>query len=311
MEKKIYLVGGAVRDQLLELESYDKDYVAIGFEPSEFAHLEQVGKDFPIFLQQDGSELALARRERKTGKGYNGFAIETQKVSLEEDLLRRDLTINAMALDEVTQQIIDPYDGQKDLTKKVLRHTSNAFVEDPLRVLRLARFRAKFGYDWKIHPSTKVLVYTMRDELVYLEANRVWKEVEKVLTGNNSHIFFESLFELGVLEQIFPNVYQLTTLKEGSIYHLEESVFVHTMMILKELENESILLKLTALYHDIAKPYCYRHYGNAAGHEKIELVEPLIDMKIPKKLEQSMLILIKNHIKIALLDEAPECCYIF
>lgn len=303
MDKNIYLVGGAVRDKLMGLEIKDRDFVAVGFEADEFSHLQRVGKDFPVFLREDGSELALARKERKISSGYNGFEAETKDVSLEEDLKRRDLTINSIAYDESTKTYIDPYKGREDIEKKVLRHTSEAFVEDPLRVLRLARFRARFGDEWRVHPSTKVLVLKMRDELESLQKDRVWKEIEKVLLAKNSYLFFETLFELGVLDVVFPHIYELTRIKEGTPWHKEGSVFIHTMMVLRELDSESLLLKLTALYHDIAKPYCYRTYGNAAGHEKIELVEPKLDMQIPARLKKKMLFLIKYHIKIAKLQE--------
>lgn len=300
--KKIYLVGGAVRDRLLGLETYDKDFVAVGYSMEEFSHLKMVGKDFPVFIDENGCELALARVERKISSGYNGFNVDTSNISLKDDLKRRDLTINSMAYDEQKDIIIDPFNGQRDLDKKILRHTSEAFCEDPLRVLRLARFRAKLGYEWKIHHSTKALVYQMREELRTLQKDRVYKEVEKVLDLSATNIFFETLFELGVLDIIFPSIYQLTTLKEGSLYHMEDSCFIHTMSVLKNLSNGSRLLKLTALYHDIAKPVCYRTYGNSSKHDKIELVEPLIDMNIPSKLRKKMLFIIENHIRIYILD---------
>jgi tRNA nucleotidyltransferase (CCA-adding enzyme) len=303
MDKKIYLVGGAVRDRLLGLEVQDKDYVAVGYEPSDFSHLEQVGKDFPVFLQEDGSELALARLERKTGVGYNGFEAEISNVSLEEDLKRRDLTINSIAYDERADRYIDFYNGKEDLEKKLLRHTSEAFVEDPLRVLRLARFRARFGQEWSIDNSTKELVKSMKQELKYLQSDRVYKEIEKVMEGKNSYIFFETLLELDVLDILFPSIYNLTKCHENSKYHIEDSVFVHTMMVMCELDNQSKLLKLTALYHDIAKPQCYEKYAKGIGHDRISFVEPLIDIKLPKKLQKRMLFLIQKHIKIMLIDK--------
>jgi len=304
--KKIYLVGGAVRDMIMGLPVKDRDYVAVGFTPEEFSHLQQVGKDFPVFLMDDGSELALARVERKVGFGYGGFSVDTIGVTLEDDLKRRDLTINSIAYDEEDGTFIDPNNGIRDIDKKTLRHTSSAFVEDPLRVLRLARFRAKLGNTWKIHHSTKVLVQKMRNELHHLQKDRVWREIEKVLELKSSHIFFETLFELGVLDTIFPSIYALTTLKEGSPYHREDSCFVHTMSVLKLLEESTPLLKLTAIYHDIAKPMCYKEYGNSQKHEKRSLVEPLIDMQIPIKLKNRMLFLIENHIKIALLNKMKK-----
>ena len=300
MEKKIYLVGGAVRDKLMGCEVYDKDYVAVGFCSDDFNELVCVGKDFPVYITKDGDELALARVERKVSSGYNGFSIDTQNVSLEDDLKRRDLTVNSIAYDEKDDRLIDPFNGQSDIKNKILRHTSEAFIEDPIRVLRIARFRAKFGYDWKIHHTTKVLIYSMRDELKSLQKDRVYKEVDKVLGYQNSDIFFETLFELGVLDIIFPSIYQLTKLNEGNVYHKEDSVFIHTMMVLRKLKNSSKLLKLTALYHDIAKPYCYRKFGNSSGHDNIDKVAPLIDIQLPTKLQNRILFLIQNHIKIAI-----------
>lgn len=306
--RKIYLVGGAVRDGLLKLPIKDKDYVAVGFSEEDFAHLPKVGKSFPVFLQKDGSQIALARREKKTQHGYNGFSIETQQVSLYEDLKRRDLTLNAIAFDETTQTYYDPFNGKKDLENKILRHISEAFCEDPLRVLRAARLRARLGMEWKIHQSTKVLIYKMRDELCYLEKNRVYKEVESALLGQNSHLFFESLFELGVLDMIFPSIYALTTLKEGNLHHLEASVFAHTMEVLKHTDSQKntkqcLILKFAALYHDIAKPYCYRNFGNSQGHDNLKIIAPLLDISIPNAIKKPMLLLIQNHIKIHLLPQ--------
>ena len=302
MKKNIYLVGGAVRDKLMDNIVSDKDYVAVGYNENDFSHLQKIGKDFPVFLDKNNNEIALARIERKTSFGYCGFETNIQNVSLEDDLKRRDLTINSIAFDEKTNQYIDPFNGQIDIQKKILRHTSEAFIEDPLRVLRLARFRAKFGYQWKIAPTTKVLVFKMKDELKTLQKDRVWKEVEKALILENTHIFFETLFELGVLEDIFPKIYELTKLKEGSIHHLEDSVFIHTMMVLKELKNESKLLKLSAIYHDIAKPYCYRKYGNGRGHDNINIFKNLIDIQIPTKIKKRMFFIIKNHLRIFMLN---------
>lgn len=298
--KNIYIVGGWCRDTLLGKTPSDIDYVAVGYKPEEFSHLQQVGKDFPVFLTEDGSELALARRERSTGQGYNDFNVETQDVSLVADLKRRDITINSIAYDKDTGKFIDPFNGQEDIKKRILRHTSDAFSEDPLRVLRIARLRAKLTGFWKIAPETKVLIYQMRDKLSSLTPERVWKEVDRAL-DKNPHIFFTTLFELGVLDVIFPSIHALTTLKEGSEHHTEPSVFDHTMRMLKAAQQlkHSKLQKLACLYHDIAKPYCYREYGNGQGHENPELVESFLDIQIPNKYKKPMLILIGNHIRIA------------
>jgi tRNA nucleotidyltransferase (CCA-adding enzyme) len=303
MFKKIYQVGGCVRDRLMGLEYSDIDYVAVGFEAEDFSDLKIVGKDFPVFLDNDGNEIALARVEKKKGYGYNGFECKTKDVTLEEDLSRRDLTINSIAFDEELNKFIDPYNGISDIQNKVLRHTSCAFKEDPLRVLRLARFKAKF-YDFGIADETKKLVLDMKDELKYLQKDRVYREITKVMELKTSHIFFQTLLELDVLDVIFPKIYDLSLCKENSKYHLEESVFIHTMMVLKELEYENILLKFTALYHDIAKPICYKkNITHSGGHDNIDIVEPFIDIHLPNKIKKDMLFLIKNHLRIFLFDE--------
>ena len=358
--KGIYLVGGAVRDKLLNLPITDKDYVAVGFSEADFSHLPKVGKSFPVFLQKDGSQIALARKETKTAHGYNGFNVEVRQVSLYEDLKRRDLTINAIALEEETQTYHDPFNGIKDLKNKILRHVSEAFCEDPLRVLRIARFRARLGIEWKIHASTKVLIYKMRDELLFLDKNRVYREVEIVFLGSNSYVFFNTLFELGVLDIIFPKIYALTTLKEGNLHHLESSVFTHTMEVLRiaelqlkaldtisnldiESQNTSLMipelqiittltqqqfslsqithlknpkwgliLKFAALYHDIAKPYCYRTFGNSQEHDHLQFILPFLEIAMPNYIKKPMLTLIQNHIKIYRLHEMrPIKCVVF
>jgi len=225
-------------------------------------------------------------------------------VTIEEDLKRRDLTINSIAYDEVTDTYIDPYGGMQDTKDKILRHTSDAFKEDPLRVLRLARFQAKFS-EFKIADETKIFVKQMRDELQYLQPDRVYKEIKKVFELEYSEIFFETLLELEILDVLFPNIYNLSLCKENSIYHKEKNVFVHTMMVLKELKNNSQLLKTTALFHDIAKPMMYKKTdgANAGGHDNPKFVESLIDIQLPIKLQKKMLFIIKNHLKIYNLDK--------
>lgn len=311
MQQNIYAVGGFVRDYILGIKSADIDYVAVGYKPEDFNHLQKVGTDFPVFLTGENDELALARTEQTTGAGYKDFSWETDKVTLEEDLSRRDLTINAMAVHETgvdgftpSVDVIDPFNGQGDIQKRTLRHVSDAFKDDPVRVLRLARLRAKLPGFWRIAAETKVLVYSMRDQLGALTKERVWKEVYRAM-DKNPHIFFETLFELGVLDVIFPEIYELTTLKEGSKWHMEASVFTHTMSMLEVAEesNFSITTKLAALYHDIAKPHCYRTFGNGAGHEDVDLVAPRIKLAMPVSMRKDVILLVANHIKIAKLEE--------
>ena len=304
--KKIYLVGGAVRDTLLKLPIKDKDYVAVGFREEDFKHLPRVGKNFPVFLQKDGSQIALARREKKTQHGYNGFSVEVQRVSLYEDLKRRDLTINAIAFDEETQTYYDPFNGIKDLKNKILRHISSAFCEDPLRVLRIARLRAKLGKEWKIHKNTKILIQKMRNELLYLEKNRVYKEVENVLLRKNSHLFFESLFELGILDIIFPKIYTLTTQQENNLPHLK--TFLCAMEMLKIMESTTkntkhiLILKFAALYCNLNNP---KPNGT-------KIIASSLDIAIPNVIKKPLLLLIQNHTKICSLSQmSPKECIEF
>jgi len=281
IEKKIYLVGGAVRDQLMGIPINDKDYVAVGFCEDEFSHLAKVGKDFPVFLQEDGSELALARTEKKIDSGYNGFITNTQDVTLEEDLSRRDLTINSIAYDETTKRYIDPYNGTKDIQNKLLKHTSIAFCEDPMRVLRIARFRAKLGVEWRIDNSTKELIGTMKDELSFLQADRVYKEVEKAATYKEFYLFFETLGELGVLDKIFPFI--------GELFIKEKQSFILAMELLKTFYNEPFGLKLSAIYYFILKDITNE-------------TEILIDIKLPKRIKSYILFLLIKHNQLLELD---------
>lgn len=202
---KIYEVGGAVRDRLLGATPKDVDYVVVGASPEEMvaAGYLQVGADFPVFLHpQTHDEYALARLERKTGVGYNGFSVDIKGVTLEEDLSRRDLTINAMAR-AADGTVIDPYGGQADLANKTLRHVSLAFCEDPLRVLRLARFRARFGPDWAIAEETRALLEQMvhQGDLDALTRERVWVEFEKGFREPHPHLMVQTLRELAVFDR--------------------------------------------------------------------------------------------------------------
>lgn len=297
--KQVYKVGGAVRDELLGLPAKDEDFVAIGFTVQEFLDMgyEQVGKDFPVFLHPvTHHEYALARRERSTGNSYLDFTVDTSNVSLEEDLSRRDLTINAIAKDS-DGNYIDPYNGIKDLNGKILRHVSDAFKEDPVRVLRIARFKARYGYEWRIHPTTKLLVDTMHEQLKALQPDRVFKEAYNAMREPNPELFFKALDEMQVLHIVFPEIADLKSYREGSVWHNEPNVFEHTMMMLRKTDDPTV--RWMALYHDICKPVCRRLYGNGAGHDSAELAEPLVNLKMPSKLKERILFAIDNHIPIA------------
>lgn len=209
-EMKIYLVGGAVRDEILGLPITERDWVVVGATRAEMLArgFKQVGKDFPVFLHpQTHEEYALARTERKTGKGYTHFAFYYDpSVTLEEDLSRRDLTINAMAKDDAGN-LIDPYNGANDLRAKILHHVSPAFAEDPVRILRVARFAAKFG-DFNVHPSTLTLMRQMlaAGEVDALVPERVWQELARALHETYPTRFFEVLDDCGILQKLFPEI---------------------------------------------------------------------------------------------------------
>ena len=247
---KIFLVGGAVRDTLLGLEVKDRDYVVIGSTPEEMLSLgyKQVGADFPVFLCPKGEEYALARTERKTGNGYAGFEVDASPVvTLKEDLSRRDLTINSMAMDLETSEIIDYFYGQEDLQNRVLRHTTEAFAEDPLRVLRVARFAAR--YNFRIAGETRVL---MRDlvasgELNHLTNERVWVETTKALSENNAAVYFMYLHQVGAHKVLFPelNLKDVSALV-NACHHNESNVIRYGCLFTSVPNGKEVSIRLKA-----------------------------------------------------------------
>jgi tRNA nucleotidyltransferase (CCA-adding enzyme) len=299
--KKVYLVGGAVRDALLGVDCADYDYVVVGENIDALLKLgfQAIGSDFPVFLHpKTKDEYALARTERKSGSGYTGFTVDaSSSVTLEEDLSRRDLTINAMARDG-QGQIIDPFNGQQDLQDKVLRHTTLAFTEDPVRVLRVARFLARLGDQWTIHPQTYQLMQQLRDngELKHLVAERVWKETEKALGEKYPHLYFEALKGLG----IFPEVEVMVNIPQPVAHHPEGDVYNHTMLVLKQAADKNFDLetRFAALTHDFGKPICHQKRGKLHGHEQAGL--PIIDtfcerIKVPNRFKTIALLTSDNH----------------
>ncbi|MDN5690966.1 MAG: multifunctional CCA tRNA nucleotidyl transferase/2'3'-cyclic phosphodiesterase/2'nucleotidase/phosphatase, partial [Acinetobacter sp.] len=222
---QVYLVGGAVRDHLLGHPYHEKDYVVVGATPEQLLAqgYQPVGKDFPVFLHpKTKEEYALARTERKSGHGYHGFEFFTDPdVTLEEDLIRRDLTINAIAMDEAGQ-VYDPYHGQDDLAHKILRHVSDAFAEDPLRVLRVARFAARYAqYGFRIADETLALMRQLAEsgELEALTPERVWKETSRALMERHADVYFEVLRECGALKVLFPEIDALFGVPQRPEYH--------------------------------------------------------------------------------------------
>ena len=278
---KVYLVGGAVRDQLLGLPVKDRDWIVVGADPATLLSLGylQVGKDFPVFLNpKTKEEYALARTERKSSTGYTGFICDfSPTITLEQDLIRRDLTINAMAQSE-DGEIIDPYGGKQDLENRILRHISPAFSEDPLRVLRVARFAARYhSLGFKIASETLALMteLALSGELQHLTAERVWLETEKALNEKNPEIYFETLHKTGALSVLFSEIDALYGVPNPVKHHPEVDSFIHTMLVLKQAvnltENNPILnksaVRFAAICHDLGKALTPQnilphHYGH-------------------------------------------------
>lgn len=270
---KIYLVGGAVRDKLMGIPIKDRDWVVIGATPEEMIRegYIAVGEDFPVFLHPETKEeYALARTERKSGKGYKGFVFySSPEITLEDDLKRRDLTINAIAEDE-DGNLIDPYGGEADLKNGILRHISSAFVEDPLRVLRVARFAARFGF--KIADETMELLKTISKsgELDALIPERVWSEMQKALTGKYPTRFILALKSCYALEKLFPEIEALFGIPQDKKSHPEIDVGRHTLMALNQSVQLSSdpLIRFAVLVHDLGKATTpKKQLPNHDGHE--------------------------------------------
>jgi tRNA nucleotidyltransferase (CCA-adding enzyme) len=278
---KTYLVGGAVRDELLGYPYHEKDWVVVGATPEEMlaAGYQQVGRDFPVFLHPDTKEeYALARTERKTSPGYKGFDIHaTPDVTLEEDLLRRDLTINALARDE-SGNIIDPFNGIKDLDEKILRHVSPAFTEDPVRILRVARFAARYLHlGFTVADETMQLMKDMVEngEVDALVPERVWQEMHKALAERSPTRFIEVLRDCGALARILPELDKLFGIPQPEQHHPEIDTGIHTLMVLQQAceLSDATDVRFAALMHDLGKgvtpqsewPHHIKHEERGAG----------------------------------------------
>ncbi|MEV4848928.1 multifunctional CCA addition/repair protein [Acinetobacter lwoffii] len=306
---QVYLVGGAVRDHLLGHPYHEKDYVVVGATPAQMLDLgyQPVGKDFPVFLHpQTKEEYALARTERKSGTGYHGFEFHTDvSVTLEQDLIRRDLTINAMAMDDAGQ-VYDPYGGQQDLEKRILRHVSDAFVEDPLRVLRIARFAARYtSAGFVIADETLTLMQRLTEsgELNALTPERVWKETSRALSERHADVYFEVLRECGALKVLFPEIDALYGIPQRPEYHPEIDCGIHTMMSLQQAcrQNYSLDVRFAVLVHDLGKALTpVEELPRHIMHEErgIKPVNELCDrLKVPTYTKQLALAVCKEHLK--------------
>ncbi len=304
---QVYLVGGAVRDELLGLPVGERDWCVTGASPSELldAGYRQVGKDFPVFLHpESGEEYALARTERKTGPGYHGFEFDTSKdVSIEADLERRDLTINAMARD-ANGALIDPWGGKADIERRLLRHVSDAFAEDPVRILRVARFAARFhAKGFRVAPDTLALMRRMVDagEADALVPDRVWKETERALCGPASRVFFETLRAAGALARVYPEIDALFGVPQPERWHPEIDTGVHVMMVLDAAERlgADAAVRFAALVHDLGKATTPADsLPSHPGHERqsAELIRALADrLPVPRAWRDLAVVVAEYH----------------
>ncbi|GAB1623088.1 multifunctional CCA addition/repair protein [Agarivorans albus] len=314
-----YLVGGAVRDQLLGLQVKDRDHVVVGATPEQMLQLgySQVGKDFPVFLHPHSQEeYALARTERKQGTGYTGFSCDfSDDIRLEDDLLRRDLTVNAIARAE-NGELIDPYGGQRDLDAKLLRHVSPAFVEDPLRVLRVARFAARFHHlGFKVADETIELMREIAHsgELASLTPERIWRELEKALSSQSPQVFFAVLREADALAALIPELDDLFGVPASPKWHPEIDTGIHTLMVIEQSAKHgySDLVRFAALCHDFGKALTPEeklpsHPGH--GPKGVKLIKAFCQrIKVPNEYRDLALLVAEHHITIhSALELRPE-----
>ncbi len=312
---KVYLVGGAVRDQLLGYPIKERDWVVVGATPEQLRQqgYQQVGRDFPVFLHPTtGEEYALARTERKSAPGYYGFDCDySQNITLAEDLLRRDLTINAIAQDQ-DGNLIDPYHGQADLNAKILRHVSPAFGEDPVRVLRVARFAARYYHlGFKLADETRALMYAMvtRGELAHLVAERVWQEWQRSLTEKNPEVFISTLRECGALNVVLPEIDALFGVPNPIQYHPEVDSGVHALMSLQAAValSQDAIVRFAALLHDLGKATTpMEEWPKHYGHEErgAEIIKSLCQrLRIPADYRKFAVMVARFHLNIHRLFE--------
>jgi tRNA nucleotidyltransferase (CCA-adding enzyme) len=304
---QVYLVGGAVRDALLGLPVRERDWVVVGGTRDELLNMRyrEVGRDFPVFLHPEThEEFALARLERKVAPGYRGFTVEFgPDVTLEEDLARRDLTINAIA-QAADGSLVDPYGGQRDLTARVLRHVSDAFIEDPVRVLRVARFAARFApLGFHVAPETLDLMRSMveRREVDALVAERVWQESEKALHEPAASTFFKVLRDCGALAPIFPELDALFGVPQPAQWHPEIDTGVHTLMVLDQAValSDDPRVRFAALVHDLGKGSTPpSEWPSHRGHEErsVALIDALCArLKVPGDYRELAVIVARYH----------------
>lgn len=314
---KTFLVGGAVRDALLRLPVKDRDWVVVGATPDAMLAegYKQVGRDFPVFLHpRSREEYALARTERKSGNGYTGFVTQfAPDVTLEQDLQRRDLTINAIAQSD-SGELIDPYGGQRDLAKRQLRHVSAAFNEDPLRVLRVARFAARFAHlNFRIADETQSLMreMTLSGELAHLTAERVWKETEKALLTRNPQVYFQVLRDCGALQVLFPEIDNLYGIPAPIKWHPEIDTGIHALMTLamSAALSDQLDVRFATLFHDVGKALTPpekwpSHHGH--GLAGVPIVEALCQrLRVPNQVRDLALVVTEFHDVVHTIERQP------
>ncbi len=302
---KIYIVGGAVRDELLGRTIADRDYVVVGTTPQALLEMgfRPVGKDFPVFLHPvTNEEYALARSERKTGPGYHGFAFNAAPdVTLDDDLARRDLTINAMAR-AADGALVDPFHGRHDLEAKILRHVGPAFAEDPVRILRVARFAARLA-DFSVAPETVELMRSMvaSGEVDHLVAERVWQELARGLMEAAPSRMFEVLRQCGALTRLLPEIDALFGVPQRADCHPEIDTGVHTLMVVDESARQdfSLPVRFAALTHDLGKAttppdILPRHHGHEA--RSVRLAAALCErLRVPNECRELALLAARYH----------------
>ena len=304
---RVYLVGGAVRDRLLGLPVRERDWVVVGATPEELVRLgyEPVGREFPVFLHPTThEEYALARQERKVGPGYRGFTTQfAPTVTLEEDLRRRDLTINAMAEDE-DGTLIDPYGGQADIAARSLRHVSDAFVEDPVRILRVARFAARLApLGFRVADETLALMRRIADsgEARTLVPERVWQETERALAEAHPEVFFETLRACGALAVIYPEIDALFGVPQPPRWHPEIDTGVHVMLALRyaAAHGAPAAVRFAVLMHDLGKAQTPKaDWPRHHGHEEfgVPLINDLCDrLKVPNAQRELAILAARHH----------------
>ena len=308
---RLYLVGGAIRDLLMGKKPHDFDYCVTGIEIGDFQKLlpgaKMHGKAFPV-LDFRRREFAFARKEIKTSKGHKGFEMISNKdISIEEDLLRRDITINSIAMDVLTEEIIDPYNGRQDIEKQIIRATSDAFVEDPLRTYRVARFESQL--DFRIEPNTFDLMQKTKEELNTLSPERVYTELEKALKSPKPSVFFEALKQANLLDVHLEEIQNLIGVIQPALYHPEGDAYNHTMQVIDKMAmqtNEPHII-FAGLVHDLGKALTpIEERPRHIGHEErgVELVKKLCTrLKLPTKYQKAGVTACVEHMKAGLYNE--------